>query len=176
MKAAVFLDRDGVLLRPKIINEKAYAIRKIKDFKLLPGVTKSIKKIRRYGFLVFVVTNQPDIRNNLVTENLVNRIHKKIKTKLKIDDFAICPHRQNEGCYCRKPNPGMILNLAKKYRINLKKSFMIGDRESDIKAGERANCRTIFINNNYNERKPKNQEATFDSLMLAVDYIILSVT
>ena len=172
VKKAVFLDRDGVILKPIIYKKKSYAIRSLSDFKFLPGVIKSIRKLKKKGFLVFVVSNQPDIGHGIITKSFLNKVNKKIKLKTNIDAFATCPHRQNEKCSCRKPKPGMILSLAKRYKVYLKKSYMVGDRASDINAGKKAKCKTIFIDNKHEEKKHHIQEATFKSLLFAVDHII----
>ena len=169
---AVFLDRDGVITKSININGKGYAPKILKDFKIFPTAIKAVNKLKKAGFFVFVVTNQPDIGNGLVPKNRIILMHKILKKKMKLDEIVTCPHKQNAKCYCRKPKPGMILSLAKKYKINLKKSFMVGDRAIDIKAGKLAKCRTIYIKQNYIEKKPKDQEATFSTLLEASKYII----
>jgi D-glycero-D-manno-heptose 1,7-bisphosphate phosphatase len=124
---AVFLDRDGVLSRTNVINGKSYAPRTISEFKLLPGVKKSVDKLKEVGYLVIVVTNQPDIGNGLINENIVEMMHKKLSKKTNITKIYVCPHKQQENCVCRKPNPGMLLEAAFEYGIDLGKSFMVGD-------------------------------------------------
>jgi len=89
-----------------------------------------------------------------------------------VDDIILCAHRQDEGCECRKPKPGMLIAASAKHRIDLSKSFMIGDRASDIEAGKRAGCRTIFIDRHYTESRPLNSEATVYSLQKAVSFIL----
>lgn len=172
MYEAVFLDRDGVLSKGYVRDGKSYAPRKIVDFKLLPYAITSVEKLRKIGFLVIVVTNQPDINNGLVTIEAVNTMHSILRKKTKIIDIFLCPHSKNEHCSCRKPKPGMLIEAAQKYNINLSKSFMVGDRASDIEAGLAAGCRTIFINRNYKEPIPVNQEKTVHSINSASNYII----
>ena len=172
MNSAVFLDRDGVLNRGYILDRKSYAPRKVSDFKLLPYAALSIEKLRQIGLLVIVVTNQPDINNGLVSVEIVNEMHSLLRSKTNVTDIFVCPHLKNEDCSCRKPNPGMLIEAAKKYNIELKKSFMIGDRGSDIEAGLRAGCRTIFIDRKYKEPKPTSQEKTFLSINSATAYIV----
>ena len=172
MHEAVFLDRDGVLSRGYIRDGKSYAPRKIEEFKLLPYAAISVERLRKNGFLVIVVTNQPDINNGLVTIEVVNKMHSLLREKIKINDIFVCPHSKNENCSCRKPKPGMLIDAAKKYNINLRKSFMIGDRASDIEAGLEAGCRTIFLNRHYKEPGPVYQEKTFLSIHSATNYII----
>ena len=172
MNSAVFLDRDGVLNRGYVQDGKSYAPKKVADFKLLPYAAVSIEKLRQLGFLVIVVTNQPDINNGLVNVEIVNKMHSLLRRKTSVTDIFVCPHTKNENCSCRKPNPGMLIEAAKKYNIGLKESFLIGDRASDIEAGLKAGCRTIFLDRKYKEPKPVNQEKTFFSINSATAYII----
>ena len=172
MHKAVFLDRDGVINRGFIIDGKSYAPRKIEDFKLLPLVIQSVEKLINNGFLVIVITNQPDIANGLLDIETLNLMHEKLRTKLKVTDIYFCPHSKNENCECRKPKPGMIVAAAQKYKINFFKSFLVGDRASDIEAGKKVGCRLIFINRNYKEPKPISQEKTVNNLKSATNYIL----
>jgi len=99
-------------------------------------------------------------------------MHQKLRDKTKVDDVFLCAHRQNEDCDCRKPKPGMLLAASVKHGIDLSKSFMVGDRASDIEAGQRAGCRTIFIDRHYKEPRPMPTDATVKSLQSAVKYIL----
>ena len=172
MNKAIFLDRDGVISKTFLINGKSFAPRKFKDFKIFSSSVKSIKRLKLAGYMVFVVTNQPDVGKKLISKNTLQKMHNKIIKEIKVDKIYSCIHTQNTGCYCRKPKPGMILKAAKKYNIDLKQSFMIGDRASDIKAGLKAKCRSIFLDKKYKEQKPKTQEATFSNLTEATKYIL----
>ena len=172
MVEAVFLDRDGVLNRGFVKNGKSYAPRNIRDFKLLPYAAGSIQRLKESGFLVIVITNQPDINNGLVTFSEVDAMHSLLRKKTQITDVFVCPHSQLENCDCRKPKPGMLIEAARKYNIDLKRSFMVGDRATDIEAGLQAGCRTIFLNRHYKESPPKHQEKTFTSINSATNFII----
>ena len=169
---AVFLDRDGVLSRTTVFNRKSYAPRNLEDFKLLPNAINSVRRLKHFGFKVIVVTNQPDIGNGLVTAEIVEAMHNKLYRRTMVDDIFICAHRQDEGCQCRKPNPGMLIEASLKHSIDLTKSFMVGDRASDIEAGQRAGCRTVFINRHYNEPHPIGANANVGSLQSAVNFIL----
>ena len=169
---AVFLDRDGVLTRTFIRNGKSYAPLRKEDFKLMPNASHSVKQLKDNGYKVIVVTNQPDIGHGKVTLEAVEEMHQKLREKTKVDDVYLCAHRQDEGCECRKPKPGMLLDASERYGLDLSKSFMVGDRASDIEAGKNAGCRTIFINRHYAEPRPSNPEATVYSLQKAVNYIL----
>ena len=172
MKKAIFLDRDGVLSKTSLVNGKSFAPRNLRDFKLYSDSTQSVKKLKSIGFMVFVVTNQPDVGKKLISRSTLEQMHNKLKKKTHVDGIYVCVHRQDENCYCRKPNPGMILDAAKKHHIDWKKSFVVGDRASDIEAGQKANCRTIFLKKKYYENAPTKQEATFLNLREATNYIL----
>ncbi len=152
---AIFLDRDGT------INVYKGFLKNINDFELLPGVAEAIKKINDSGYLAIVVTNQPVIARGEVTYDQLEEIHNKMETLLGlkgayIDGIYFCPHHPHKGyqgeipelkfdCDCRKPKPGMLLNAAQDFNIDLKSSWMIGDGQNDIKAGMAAGCKTAFI-------------------------------
>lgn len=169
---AVFLDRDGVLNRCQVHNGKPYAPRELKDFRLLPRTGMALQELKRAGFLLVVVTNQPDIGNGLVERSVVESMHAKLRDKLPVDDIITCPHAQTEGCECRKPQPGMLMEAARKWKISLHESFMIGDRWSDVVAGRGAGCYTIFINRRYKETPKIQADAVAKSLMHAAQHVL----
>lgn len=152
---AIFLDRDGTL------NEYVGFLRNIDDFKLLPGVCEAIRKINASGYLAILATNQPMIARGEVTFDELREIHNKMETLLGeqgayLDAVYFCPHHPDKGyegeipelkiaCECRKPKPGMLLQAAKKFNIDLSSSWMVGDFETDIMAGKAAGCKTVLI-------------------------------
>lgn len=152
---AVFLDRDGT------INQYVGFLRDIDDFALLPGVAEAIKEINASGYLAIVVTNQPVIARGEVSLEELEAIHNKMETLLGqegayLDAVYFCPHHPHKGyagerpeykvdCACRKPKPGMLLQAAADFNIDLSQSWMIGDGENDVKAGKAAGCKTAMI-------------------------------
>jgi D-glycero-D-manno-heptose 1,7-bisphosphate phosphatase len=156
---AVFLDRDGV------INELIYygdmgivdSPFTVEQFKLFPDVGKAIKKLKKLGFIIVVVSNQPGIAKNNFSMEVFKKISEKMKRELKkqgatVDAEYYCFHhpyakakKYKKNCDCRKPKPGMLLKAAKDYTIDLAKSWMIGDGITDIQAGQTAGCKTILI-------------------------------
>jgi len=147
MRKAVFLDRDGVINRSP--PEHDY-VKRWEEFHFLPGVPEAIKKLNRAGFLTIVVSNQRGIARGLFTEEDLEDIHNRMLDELRssgahIDAIYHCPHDVDEGCGCRKPEPGMILRAAKDHDIDLACSFMVGDSTADVEAGRRAGVRTIYV-------------------------------
>jgi len=152
---AIFLDRDGT------INKYVGFLRNIEDFELIPGVEEAIKKINASGYLAIVVTNQPVIARGEVMVPQLQEIHNKMETLLGykgayVDAIYYCPHHPHKGyageiselkfdCDCRKPKPGMLLQAAKDFNIDLSQSWMIGDGENDVKAGIAAGCKTVLV-------------------------------
>lgn len=154
MNKAIFLDRDGVINEVK--TRRVKFVNRPEDFHLLAGVPEAIAKLRQLGFKIFVVTNQGGVGLGYMKEKTLQQIHVKMQQDLIvqhpeaiIDDIAYCPHKPKEGCACRKPEPGMILELANRHDIDLSKSWMIGDMEVDIEAGKKAGCRTMLISNEH---------------------------
>ncbi len=149
-KKAIFFDRDGTLIKTFVSKQnKPVAIKKVKDFRLLKN-SKKIVKILSSKYKIFVVTNQPDVARRKNSKKNVININNKLKSILDIDDIYTSFSKNNKN-YFRKPNPGMIFRAKKKYKINLNKSFFIGDTDKDIIAGKKGNCKTILLKKKYNK-------------------------
>lgn len=156
---AIFLDRDGT------INKLVGFLRNIDEFELLPNVPEAIRRINSSGYLAIVVTNQPVIARGEVSISELEEIHNKMETLLGhegayLDAIYYCPHHPHKGyageipelkieCECRKPKPGMLLQAANDFNIDLSQSWMIGDSENDILAGKSAGCKTGLIGSDY---------------------------
>jgi D-glycero-D-manno-heptose 1,7-bisphosphate phosphatase len=149
-EAAIFFDRDGVLIDAPLINKKPTSVQSLKDVKLCKNILEICKYYKKNYYLI-MVTNQPDYSRGVNSKKNIININNFLKKKLNLDMIYVC-YSDNEKCIDRKPNPGMLLKAKKKYKINLKKSFMIGDRWRDVGAGNKAGCRTIFIERNYSEK------------------------
>lgn len=171
-KRAVFLDRDGVINRALVLNGKSYPPATLDDFQLLPGVEPAIQALRKAGFLVIVVTNQPDVATGIQRREVVEAMHEKLLALTHCDDIKVCYHTDSDNCECRKPKPGMLLDAASVWNIDLARSFMIGDRWRDIAAGTTAGCATFFIDYGYTEPRPVNPDAVVGSLAEASSLIL----
>ena len=138
MAKAVFFDRDHTL------NPDSGYISDPAKFDLYPWVPEELARLKAKGFLLIIVSNQSGIARGLITWEQLNLIHRKMdeilshKVKIKIDSYQVCPHHPDEGCECRKPKPKLILAAAKNFGIDLSRSFMVGDRETDLEAGKNA--------------------------------------
>lgn len=142
---AVFLDRDGVINKTIFRMGKERAPYTLEEFDFIEGVVEAVTAFKEKGFLVIVVTNQPDVSRGWVAMEQVVLVNDFIKKRLPIDEIKVCFHTEKENCSCRKPRPGMLLEAAEKWKINLTSSFMVGDRLSDIEAGQSAGCRSILV-------------------------------
>jgi len=164
----IFFDRDGV------INEEVGYLHKIKDFKFINGVMDSCNYFLSLGYQIIVVTNQSGIGRGLYKEEdfqIVNEwmLGKFEQQGVSILDVFFCPHGPNDNCYCRKPKPGLFIDAMEKYDIDMKKSWMIGDKEADIEAANNAGIiQTILVKSGHKINEEKTS-ATFilDSILNA---------
>lgn len=152
-KNAIFFDRDGVLIEaPVDAQNKPESIKTLKELKFTKNIIQTCKFLEKKYYL-FMITNQPDFKRKKNTKKNILEINKFIKKKLNLKKNFVC-FCDNDSCPNRKPNAGMIIKAKNLFNLNLKNSYVIGDRWRDIRAGRKAGCKTIFINRNYNERKP----------------------
>ena len=144
----------------------------VAEFELLPGVVDAVKRLHAAGFLLVVVTNQPDVSTGLARREAVVEMHRRLCEWLPLDDIKVCYHVEADGCDCRKPKPGMLLAAARERGIDLKSSWMVGDRWRDVAAGKAASCRTILVERHYAERKAEAPDFTVQSLPEAATIIL----
>jgi D-glycero-D-manno-heptose 1,7-bisphosphate phosphatase len=172
MRPAIFLDRDGVINKSVVIRGIPHPPATLDDFELLDGVVEAVERARRAGFAVVVVTNQPDVSRGHQQEAVVEAMHDVVRDVLTPDAIMVCYHDEAEGCECRKPAPGMLHQAARDLSLNLTRSFMVGDRWRDIEAGQRAGCRTVYVDNRYAERQPDKPDVVVTGLGEAVTWIL----
>ena len=172
MRQAVFLDRDGVINKTIVKNGKPFPPASLDAFEFLPGVESSVLALRKAGFLIVVVTNQPDVATGLQAREVVESMHKKLLDAAICDDVKVCYHTDDDACDCRKPKPGMLLEAAKEWQIDLPRSFMVGDRWRDVAAGKAAGCQTFFIDYQYREQSAVKPDAVVASLEEAAKLIL----
>jgi len=169
---AVFLDRDGVLNEVVRRSGKPYPPVSEADLQIIAGVPQALDILKSAGFMLIVVTNQPDVARGTTTREGVMGINDKLQEALPLDAIFCCFHDDNDECNCRKPKPGLLTQAARRYNIDLSKSFMIGDRWRDIQAGRSAGCTTLFIDYGYDEEPAKGYAAKVKSLLEAVPLIL----
>lgn len=164
MKKAFFLDRDGVINKAKIIKGKPYPPASLSELTILDGVEEAVYRLKEKQFLVGIVTNQPDIATGKTNIELVNEINSYIRKRLQLDFVQMCVHVESDKCSCRKPKPGMLFDQARRDSIDLNESYMVGDRWRDIEAGIAAGTKTVWLENNYSEKKPSSFDYKTESL------------
>jgi len=171
---AVFLDRDGVINRPVVREGKPYPPSSLVEFEILPGVPEACRALKELGFLLVVATNQPDVGRGTLTPEAVQNIHGWLLQQLPIDRIMTCFHggpAYGDPCDCRKPQAGMLFQAAEALKINLAKSFMIGDRWRDVDCGFNAGCQTIFIDWGYEEKLKRDPDFRARDLLGAAQLI-----
>lgn len=173
-RRAVFLDRDGVINRAVMRDGKPYPPKGVADTEILPGVQQALHALHAAGYLLIVVTNQPDVARGTATRETVDAIHSFMSAQLPIDEFCTCFHDDADGCDCRKPLPGALLAAARVHDIDLASSYMVGDRWRDVEAGRTAGCRTFFVGYAYLEKQPENADWRVNSLAEAAQIILES--
>jgi D-glycero-D-manno-heptose 1,7-bisphosphate phosphatase len=152
---AVFLDRDGVLNRPVIRDGLPFPPANIEELELYPDVVEGCRQLKEAGFLLIVVTNQPDVGRGTQSRETVEALHARLhETIPAVDGIEVCFHAgadHGEPCDCRKPRPGMLQRAATAHVIDLKRSFLIGDRWRDVDCAHAAGCVAVFIDRGYRE-------------------------
>lgn len=173
LRRAVFLDRDGVLNRAVVRDGRPYPPASLDELEVVRGTHEALSGLAEEGFLLFVVTNQPDVARGTQRRSLVEAMHSALSKTLPVDRFYVCYHDDTDACECRKPKPGLLLTAAAEHGISLPASYMIGDRWRDVEAGQRAGCRTVWIDCGYAESGPSAPaDATVRSLAEAVTWIL----
>lgn len=171
-RRAVFLDRDGVINRAVVRDGKPYPPARVEELEVLPGVAAALQRLKTAGYLLIVVTNQPDVARGTQSRAAVEAIHTRLASILPIDEFRACYHDDDDACACRKPKPGLILDSARAHGVDLHASVMVGDRWRDVEAGEQAGCATVFLDHGYAAGKPQKPDAVFSSLLEAAEWIL----
>jgi D-glycero-D-manno-heptose 1,7-bisphosphate phosphatase len=170
---AFFLDRDGVLNKSIVTNNKPYPPINLSELVIPKGLKKSLKELKELDYLLIMVTNQPDVARGTKTKEVVDQINNYLKVELCLDDVFCCFHDDPDNCDCRKPKIGMILSACKKWNIDISKSFMVGDRWKDIQCGKNAGLTTFLLEKNYNEKriKPDHSVSKFSQILNLIKYI-----
>ncbi len=152
-KRAVFFDRDGVILKPIVMDGRPRPPHSIAEYKALSGIVagakEAVEKVKSLGFLAFLISNQPDIAYGVISKDEWQWIQDRLKD-IPFDDVFICFHRRDDNCDCMKPKPGMLLDAEKKWDINLTQSFLVGDTKDDVATAKATGCKSILVEAPYN--------------------------
>lgn len=149
LRPAVFLDRDGTLIRTDVVDGVPTPPRSLDAVEILPDVPDALARLAAAGLLLLVVTNQPDVARGTETREHVEAIHALLRDRLPLDAIFTCYDDDADDCRCRKPRPGMLVDAAERFGLNLHLSFMVGDRWRDTEAGRRAGCTTVLLRQPY---------------------------
>jgi D-glycero-D-manno-heptose 1,7-bisphosphate phosphatase len=172
-RKAVFLDRDGVIVIPEFRDGRSFAPVRLEDYRFYPEVSAALSRLRAAGYVLVVVTNQPEVGRGLIAEEILVEMHRRLLATFPVDSIKVCRHEAADGCECRKPKPGMLLEAANELGISLPDSYMVGDRRTDVEAGRAAGCRTVFIDLGYTaELKPDRASLVVSSIREAADAIL----
>jgi len=172
VKRAVFIDRDGVINRAVVRGGKPYPPASLDELEILPGVDTALTALHAAGYMIVVVTNQPDVATGVQRREVVESMHRSLQDRLAIDDIRTCYHADSDACDCRKPKPGMLLAAAQDHGIDLAHSYLVGDRWRDVAAGKAAGCYTFFIDYRYQERAAEAPDRIVASLAEATRHIL----
>jgi D-glycero-D-manno-heptose 1,7-bisphosphate phosphatase len=171
-RRAVFLDRDGVINRSIVRDGKPYAPLSLEALEILPGVEDALLSLRSVGFLNIIVTNQPDVGAGKLPRETAEAMSAHLLETLPIDAVKVCFHTEDERCRCRKPKPGLLLDAAQEFEVDLGRSYMIGDRWKDVGAAHAAGCQALFVDYGYAERRPEPPYLPVKSLTAAAELIL----
>ena len=175
LRPAVFLDRDGVLNRTTVRAGTPYPPASVEAVEILPGVEAALRKLRERGLALVVVTNQPDVARGTQTKAVVEEINAHLARRLAVDAFYTCYHDNGDDCACRKPRPGMLRQAAEEHGIDLRRSFMVGDRWGDVAAGAAAGCQTLLVDMPYSQGERCNPDFRVANLSEAADVILSQI-
>jgi D-glycero-D-manno-heptose 1,7-bisphosphate phosphatase len=170
-RPAVFLDRDGVLNQAFVRDGVPTPPRSLEEFRILPGVATACSELRRAGFVLVVVTNQPDVARGRQSRAEVDRMHERLRGLVPLDEVCVCPHDDGDACACRKPRPGLLLDAAARLNLDLARSAGVGDRWRDIEAARRAGVTAIYIERHYGGPAPAGTHVTVADLPEAAAWI-----
>ena len=172
LSPAVFLDRDGVLVRALVRDGVPRAASTLEELEVLTDVADACAALKDAGFTLVVVTNQPEIARGTLRADVVERQHDLLRKTLPLDEIVVCPHDDADACPCRKPKPGMLLDAAGRLRLDLEASFMVGDRWRDVEAGRAAGVRVVFVDRGYAEALKSEPDAVVPGLSAAAEWIL----
>jgi D-glycero-D-manno-heptose 1,7-bisphosphate phosphatase len=175
-RAAVFLDRDGVLNQAVVRDGRPFPPAAVGEVVIPAGVREACRLLSDAGLLLVGVTNQPDIARGATSRHAVDAINGYLRRELDLDAVYVCPHDDGDACGCRKPAPGLLLEAAADWDVDLTRSVMVGDRWRDVDAGRRAGVTTVWLRRDYREPPPDAPDHVVDHLVDVVPLVVASAT
>ncbi len=169
-RRAVFLDRDGVLVQTLVRDNRAFAPVSLEEFRLEKNAGLYVARLGQANLLPIVFTNQPEVARGIIAAAVLEEMHERLRKAVPVEDIFVCVHDSKDGCECRKPKPGMLHAAAEKWEIDLKRSFVVGDRWSDVEAGRAVGCYTILIERSYSGQARPDERVS--DLASAVDLVL----
>jgi D-glycero-D-manno-heptose 1,7-bisphosphate phosphatase len=169
---AVFLDRDGVLNDTTVRDSVPYPPNTPDELRILPGVPEALRILGDLGLLRIVITNQPDVARGTQSRAVIEAIHDRLRRELPLEAVYTCYHDNADDCDCRKPKPGLIFAAQKDYNVDLGRSFVVGDRWSDVAAGQAAGCATFLLPRSYSQAEKCPANYKVESLLEAARIIV----
>jgi D-glycero-D-manno-heptose 1,7-bisphosphate phosphatase len=174
-RAAVFLDRDGVLNEPLLVEARPHPPENGSQLVIAPETVRACRQLHDASLLLVMVTNQPDIARGLVSRQTVDAMNETVRRALDLDAIYVCPHDDADACSCRKPKPGMLMEAVRSLNLDLARSVMVGDRWRDVEAGRQAGCATVFVDRGYDEPRPSGADLVVAAFPEAVPWILARV-
>jgi D-glycero-D-manno-heptose 1,7-bisphosphate phosphatase len=174
VRAAVFLDRDGVLNEAIVHNGRPLPPTSVDEVVIPDGVREACRRLSEAGLLLVVVSNQPDVARRTTSREAVDAIDAHLTDELGLDAVYVCPHDDGDACNCRKPAPGLLLDAAEDLGVDLTRSLMVGDRWRDVEAGRRAGVTTVWLRSAYHEPAPASPDHVLDRLLDVVPLVTSS--
>jgi len=173
-RRAAFLDRDGVLNRAIVKDGTPHPPVTLAELEIAADAPGALRALKAAGLLLVGVTNQPDVARGTQRREVVDAINAALLAALPLDDLLVCYHDDGDGCACRKPRPGLLIQAAARHGIDLPSSFMIGDRWRDVEAGHAAGCVAVLIDHGYSESRARgcSPDRTVGSLSEAAAWVL----
>jgi len=183
LNRVVFLDRDGVINAAVVRNGKPHPPDSVAETRILNDVPQALALLKAAGFRLAVITNQPDVARGTQTQAAVEAINAFLASQLPLDHFEVCYHDEGDGCDCRKPKTGMLERAARELELDLKNSFVVGDRHGDVELSRNAGARSVLVRTGYGEGElawhaknwPRKPEFIAADLTEAVQWILQEV-
>lgn len=171
LNKAFFFDRDGVINQSVVRNGRPYPPQTFEEFRWTPGIEEVMTTVKSLGFLLLVVTNQPDVVRGTQTQEQVDAFHRHVQVSLPVDQVYACFHDNHHQCSCRKPKPGMLFQAQTDWNLDLSQSYFLGDRWSDVDAANEAGCHSIFLDYGYDETLRSLPQTVVPSLVKLLDFL-----